>query len=83
MIKKENKNTYEEKNSENNNCKYIHSGIVENIPNNFIYSRNMYELNQVLIKSKWGEYGLFQHNVNQCPYFPNNAAGNSGTNVAS
>ena len=43
----------------------------------------MYELNQVLIKSKWGDYGLFQHNVNQCPYFPNNAAGNSGTNVAS
>lgn len=34
----------------------------------------MYELNQVLIKSKWGEYGLFQHNVNQCPYFPNDEA---------
>ena len=64
----------------NSNGTKIHSGRIQNIyagtSNNVCGSSNLYQ-----VISKWGEYGLYSHRGDECPYTSYNSSA-SGNNLA-
>ncbi len=49
------------------NGKNIHSGVITAISNGPSYS-DIENADLLTVKSKWGDYGLYSHNGNDCPY---------------
>lgn len=49
-----------------NNTKYEHSAVIEQVSGS--------EVKDIYVTSKWGEAGLYQHNVLNCPYYSNTFA---------
>lgn len=68
-------------NSSNNNCAYLHSGIITDVPTNFNYT-TLTSIDSLTVVSKWGSNGLYSHSGYDCPYVPNNPSGLKGKNVA-
>lgn len=48
----------------------IHSGIVVDKT-----SETMFDVDSIVVESKWGIYGVYRHKVDECPYMQNHGEG--------